>query len=187
MLIKYNERKDVIMRKAIQFVCALLVVAMLAVPVCAAGFTPSVEQKGAPTVKEAGVTVTALADLDKAPAEVKKVVEEAAKVITDAKSLEEAVPTLADALKEMKVDVKASNLVVRDLFYVALDKELAEGEEKTLTFKAEGVSADDFLMVMVYVDGEWVIIDADKVEVNANGEVKVTFEAVGPVAFVTEK
>lgn len=175
------------MKKAIQFVCVLLVVAMLAVPVSAAGFTPSVEQKGAPTVQEAGVSVTSLADLSKAPAEVQKVVEEAAKVITDAKSLEEAVPTLADTLKAMNTTVKASDLVVRDLFYVALDKELAEGEEKTLTFKAEGVSADDFLMVMVFVDGEWVIIDAEKVEVSAKGEVKVTFDVVGPIAFVTEK
>ena len=174
------------MKKAIQLICVLLVVAMLAVPASAAGFTPSVEQKGAPTVKEAGVTVTALADLSKAPAEVKKIVEEAAKVITDAKSLEEAVPTLADTLKAMNTTVKASDLVVRDLFYVALDKELAEGEEKELTFKAEGISADDFLMVMVFVDGEWVIVDAEKVEVSANGEVKVMFDVVGPIAFVTE-
>lgn len=175
------------MKKAIQFICVLLVVAMLAIPASAAGFTPSVQQKGAPSVKETGVQVTALADLSKAPAEVQKVVEEAAKVITDAKSLEEAVPTLADTLKAMNVNVQASDLVVRDLFYVALDQELAEGEEKTLTFKAEGVSADDFLMVMVFVDGEWVIVDTEKVEVSAEGEVKVTFDVVGPIAFVTEQ
>lgn len=175
------------MRKAIQVICVLLIVAMLAVPASAAGFTASVEQKGAPVVTEKGVEVTALADLEKAPAEVKKAVEEAHKVIADAKSVAEAVPAVAEALKEMKADVKAENLVVRDLFYVELDKELAEGEEKTITFKAEGLKKADFLMVMVFVDGEWVVLDADKVEITKNGEVKVTFDVVGPVAFVTEK
>ena len=175
------------MKKAIQFICVLLVVAMLAIPVSAAGFTPSVEQKGAPVAAEKDVAVTALVDLAKAPAEVKKAVEEAHKVIADAKSVAEAVPAVAEALKEMKSTVKAENLVVRDLFYVALDKELAEGEEKVVTFKAEGIEKGSFLMVMVFVDGEWVVLDADKVEITKNGEVKVTFDVVGPIAFVTEK
>ena len=160
---------------------------MLAIPVSAAGFTPSVEQKGAPVAAEKDVAVTALVDLAKAPAEVKKAVEEAHKVIADAKSVAEAVPAVAEALKEMKSTVKAENLVVRDLFYVALDKELAEGEEKVVTFKAEGIEKGSFLMVMVFVDGEWVVLDADKVEITKNGEVKVTFDVVGPIAFVTEK
>ena len=82
------------MKKAIQFICVLLIVAMLAVPVSAAGFTPSVEQKGAPAAAEKDVTVTALVDLDKAPAEVKKVIEEAHKVIAEAKSVAEAVPAV---------------------------------------------------------------------------------------------
>ena len=185
------------MRKAIQLICVLLVVAMLAVPVFAAGsveqkgapvaITPSAEQKGAPAAAEKDVAVTALVDLDKAPAEVKKVVEEAYKVIADAESLVKAVPAVETALKEMKADVKAENLIVRDLFYLELDKELAEGEEKAITFKAEGIEKGDFLMVMVYVDGEWVVLDADKVEINEDGTVKVTFNVVGPVAFIAEK
>jgi len=173
------------MRKAIQLICVLLVVAMLAVPAFAANFTASVEQKGAPVAAEKDVQVTALVDLEKAPAEVKKVVEEAHKAIAEAKSVAE-VPAVAEALKEMPT-VKAENLVVRDLFYVGLDKELAEGEEKTVTFKAEGIEKGDFLMVMVYVDGEWVVLDADKVEITKDGTVKVTFNVVGPVAFVAEK
>lgn len=175
------------MKKAIQMICVLLVVAMLAIPVSAAGFTPSVEQKGAPTVKETGVKVTAMVDLTKASAEVKAVVEKAAKVISDAKDLGEAVPALSEALTAMGSEVKASDLVVRDMFYVELDTPLAEGEEKTLTFETEGVAADDLLIVMVFVDDAWVVIDSEKVEVSANGEVKVTFDALGPVAFVTEQ
>ena len=127
------------MKKAIQFICVLLVVAMLAIPVSAAGFTPSVEQKGAPAAAEKDVKVTALVDLAKAPAEVQKVVKEAQKSIADAKSVVKAAPAVAEALKETKSTVKAENLVVRDLFYVALDKDLAEGEEKVVTFKAEGI------------------------------------------------
>lgn len=174
------------MKKAIQLICVLLVVAMLAVPATAAGFTASVEQKGAPAAAEKDVAVTALVDLEKAPAEVKAVVEEAYKVIADAKSVVEAVPALADMLKEVAPTAKAENLVVRDLFYVELDTELAEGETKTVTFKTEGVKAGDVLIVMVFADGEWVVVDADKVEVS-DDSVKVDFDVVGPVAFVTEK
>ena len=186
MLIKSDERKGSFMKKAIQFLCVLLIVAMLAVPASAAGFTASVEQKGAPVAAEKDVTVTALVDLEKAPAEVKKAVEDAHKSIAEAKSVVEAVPELKDVLKEVAPKADAKNLVVRDLFYVQLDKELAEGETKTVTFKAEGVEKGDVLIVMVFVDGEWVIVDADKVEVK-NGTVKVDFDVVGPVAFVTEK
>ena len=175
------------MRKAIQVICVLLIVAMLAAPASAAGFTPSVEQKGAPVAAEKDVQVVALTDLENAPAEVKKVVEEAYKVIADAKSVVKAAPAVAEALVEMKSDVKAENLVVRDLFYVELDKELAEGEEKVVTFKAEGIKKGDFLLVMVFVDGEWVVLDADKVEITKNGEVQVAFNVVGPVAFVAAK
>lgn len=175
------------MKKAIQLIALLLIVATLAIPASAATTTPSVQQKGAPTVTTAGVTVSAVVDLDKAPAEVKAVMEEAYKVIDEAKSLVEAVPAMAETLKEMKVDVKAENLVVRDVFHVALDKEIKEGEKQEITFKAEGLKKGDFLMVMVFVDGEWVILDAENVEITADGEVKVAFEQVGPVAFVTEQ
>lgn len=175
------------MRKAIQLICALLIIATMVLPASAAGFTPSVEQKGAPATVEKDVKVTALVDLKKAPAEVKKAVEDAQKSITDAKSVAEAAPAIVDVLKTVAPEVKASDLVVRDLFYVALDKELAKGEEKTVTFKAEGIEKDSVLIVMVFVDGEWVVIDSKNVEITKAGQVKVTFDAVGPVAFVTTK
>lgn len=175
------------MRKAIQIICALLIIATMVLPASAAGFTPSVEQKGAPVTVEKDVTVTALVDLDKAPAEVKKAVEDAQKSIVDAKSVAEAAPAIVDVLKTVAPTAKASDLVVRDLFYVALDKELAAGEEKTITFKAEGIEKDSVLIVMVFVDGEWVVIDSKNVEITKAGQVKVTFDTVGPVAFVTTK
>ena len=175
------------MRQAIQIICALLIIATMVLPASAAAFTPSVEQKGAPVTVEKGVTVTALVDLDKAPTEVKKAVEDAHKSIVDAKSVAEAAPAIVDVLKTVAPTAKASDLVVRDLFYVALDKELAAGEEKTVTFKAEGIEKDSVLIVMVFVDGEWVVIDSKNVEITKAGQVKVTFNVVGPVAFVTTK
>ena len=194
------------MKKTITSICAVLTAAMLVVPVSAAkytpsvtqkgaptaaAFTPSVQQKGAPTVEQTGVRVTALVDLSKAPKEVQETVEEAYKVIAEAESLEEAVPTLADVLKEMDTDLTAEDLVVRDLFYLELEKELEETLEKekevAISFEVEGMEADDFLMVMVFVDGEWVIVDAENVEMGEEEEVTVTFEAVGPIAFITEK
>lgn len=194
------------MKKTITSICAVLTAAMLVLPVSAAkytpsvtqkgaptaaAFTPSVQQKGAPTVEQTGVRVTALVDLSKAPKEVQETVEEAYKVIAEAESLEEAVPTLADVLKEMDTDLTAEDLVVRDLFYLELEKELEETLEKekevAVTFEVEGMEKDDFLMVMVFVDGEWVIVDAENVEFSEDEEVTVTFEAVGPIAFVAEK
>lgn len=194
------------MKKTITSICAVLTAAMLVLPVSAAkytpsvtqkgaptaaAFTPSVQQKGAPTVEQTGVRVTALVDLSKASKEVQEAVEEAYKVIAEAESLEEAVPTLADVLKEMDTDLTAEDLVVRDLFYLELEKELEETLEKekevAVTFEVEGMEEDDFLMVMVFVDGEWVIVDAENVEIGEDETVTVTFEAVGPIAFVTEK
>lgn len=192
------------MKKTITSICAVLTAAMLVLPVSAAkytpsvtqkgaptAFTPSVQQKGAPTVEQTGARVTALVDLSKASKEVQEAVEEAYKVIAEAESLEEAVPTLADVLKEMDTDLTAEDLVVRDLFYLELEKELEETLEKekevAVTFEVEGMEEDDFLMVMVFADGEWVIVDAENVEIGEDETVTVTFEAVGPIAFVTEK
>lgn len=194
------------MKKTITSICAVLTAAMLVVPVSAAkytpsvtqkgaptaaAFTPSVQQKGAPTVEQTGVRVTALVDLSKASKEVQETVKEAYKIIAEAESLEEAVPTLADVLKEMDTDLTAEDLVVRDLFYLELEKELEETLEKekevAISFEVEGMEADDFLMVMVFVDGEWVIVDAENVEMGEEEEVTVTFEAVGPIAFITER
>lgn len=192
------------MKKTITSICAVLTAAMLVLPVSAAkytpsvtqkgaptAFTPSVQQKGAPTVEQTGARVMALVDLSKASKEVQEAVEEAYKVIAEAESLEEAVPTLADVLKEMDTDLTAEDLVVRDLFYLELEKELEETLEKekevAISFEVEGMEEDDFLMVMVFVDGEWVIVDAENVEIGEDETVTVTFEAVGPIAFVTEK
>lgn len=204
--------------KTIQrILAALMVIAMLAVPVCAEGFTPSVEQKGAPevvaapdapegavvVVKDAEgnvvagvaaeeIVVTSVADSENAPEAVKEEMKAAYDSVANAASLSEAVPELDKALEDRKADVKAENLVVRDLVNVTLSedaaKKLAEtGNTLTLGFKMD-MKQDDFLMVMCFVDGQWVILDAEQVEILEDGTVNVTFtERVGTIAFVVEK
>lgn len=175
------------MKKVTVFVCAVMALVMLAVPVCAAGFTPSVEQKGAPVAKERDVKVTALADLDTASEEVKQAVTQAYNSIVQAGSLGKAVPELENTLAQRKTPVKAENLVVRDLFHVSTQTAMNEGDRRVITFQAEGLKKGDFLMVMVFVDGQWVILDEELVEITKDGEARITFPVLGPVAFVTEK
>ena len=194
------------MRKAIRILSLLLVLSMLALPVFAA--TGSVTQPGAPEVEveeeetttnrpaynyvpkeKAEVEVTAMVDMETASAEVKKAIEEANKTLEDGDLTK--VEPLVKALETIETEVKAENLAVSELFHVELnaaaEKALKKDGEITLTIKAEGIEKDQFLIVMVFVDGEWVVIDAENVEITKDGEVKVTIENVGPIAFVVEK
>lgn len=177
------------MKKAIRIVAILLLVSMLAVPANAAGFTPSVQQKGAPTVSVEGtakdVAVTPVADLAKAAPEVKAAVEEAYKTIETAGSVVKAAPALVETLKTVAPTVKAENLVVRDLFHV--DVKLEKDEKVTLKFDLK-VEKGAVVIPMLFVDGEWVPVDPELVTVNADGTVSVEFTGeIGTLAFVTEK
>jgi len=179
------------MRKVIQFISVLLVAVLVTVPVCAATKSPtqsgapaviSPAQNGAP-VAEVKATVTPLVELDKAPAEVKAAMEAANEALAEGDLSKVAAVTTA--LAENKSEVKAENLVVSDLFYVSVEENA--NKEVTLTFKVSGIKAGQYLMVMVFIDGEWVVIDEDKVLMTKDGEVTVTFDQVGPVAFIVEK
>ncbi len=177
------------MKKAIRIVAVLLLVAMLAVPANAAAFTPSAEQKAAPTVTAEGttkeVTVTPIADLAKAPAEVKAAVEEAFKSIETAGSVAKAAPKLAETLKVVAPTAKVENMVVRDLVHV--DVKLEKDEKVTLKFDLK-VEKDAVVIPMQFINGEWVPVDPELVTINADGTVSVEFTGeVGIIAFVTEK
>lgn len=64
------------------------------------------------------------------------------------------------------------------------DENLAkEGVTLTVTFDM-GIGANEDLLVLVYVDGEWVLVK--DVKNNGNGTVTCVFEDVCPVAFVYE-
>lgn len=144
-------------------------------------------------VKAESIKVTPVTDIKDAPAEVKEALEKADKQIKEVKDLKEMVPDIVDVLKEVNkvkgTDVKTEQLVVRDLFDVTLDEEskaiLAEGGEITIKFNVE-VADDEVLIVLHNYEGDkWETIANDKVKVNADGTVEVTFTSLSPVAFVT--
>ena len=69
----------------------------------------------------------------------------------------------------------------------AANKLKQTGNSVKLMFKMD-MKPDDFLMVMRYVDGEWVVMEAEKVEILEDGSVTVQFdEEVGTIAFVVQK
>ena len=144
-------------------------------------------------VKADSIVVTPVTDIKDAPAEVKEALEKADKQIKEVKDLKEMVPDIVDVLKEVNkvkgTDVKTEQLVVRDLFDVTLDEEakaiLAEGGEIALTFGVE-VADDEILIVLHNYEGDkWETIPNDRVKVNADGTVEVTFTSLSPIAFVT--
>ena len=73
-----------------------------------------------------------------------------------------------------------AKIVFCDLKQEFVDKGLA-------AYEAEGIKAGQFLMVMVFVDGEWVVLDSEKVEILEDGKVRIIFENYGTVAFVVDK
>ena len=205
------------MKKMIHLIAVLLAVATLTLSVSAVAFTPSVEQKGAPTVSEqqtedgksvvaivkdsegkeiAGVyadqiLITSVAGIQEAPEEVQADLEAACNSIAESENLETAAPALKEALEKNESALTTSDLVVRDLIHIAVDEEvnkaLEDGTSITLKFDL-GIKPEEFLMVMVFVDGEWIVIDAENIEILEDGLVSVTFPgAIGSVAFVVEK
>lgn len=151
------------------------------------------------------ITVTAISRIDDAPAEVKEEVTAAYNSIAEAPSLVEAVPQLVEAVKEqVKVmqeaaaalpastvkDVKAENLVVRDLIHIQMSEEylseLKDSNALKLSFDLK-LEEDAFLIVMVFVDGEWVILPPENVKILPTGEAVVALEQLGTIAFIVEK
>lgn len=141
------------MKKASALVLACVIAASLTVPAFASNFTPSVEQKEAPsvvTVKDekgnevaaiikdkdgnevVGVgnfqlTVTPASKSENAAPEVKEKMEKAHEQIKNAKDLTALSPDLESHLEKISdKGVKAKDLVVRDLFDVSLTGDAAE-------------------------------------------------------------
>ena len=132
-------------------------------------------------------------DQDKASWEVKQEMQAAAESLgegdlTQVQSVQDAVAVLneknaAEATgEEAPEEIKAENLVVSEVFHVD-----ANQAGVAITFEAEGIKAGQFLMVMVFVDGEWVVLDSEKVEILEDGKVRIIFENYGTVAFVVDK
>ncbi len=197
------------MKHIIRTVALVLVVCMLSVTAFAAeNFTPSVEQKGSPEVVDGKaelivkgdddkvvesdnydcLVVTPLSKIKDLAPEAKEQMEKAFTQISEAKSLAEVAPELTDVLKELKVETPVEDLVVRDLFHIAVSEKLAkaletEGNVLPVSFELELAEGEQLIVLVQNAEGEWLIVSGDAV-VAEDGFVTVDFPCVGPVAFI---
>lgn len=205
------------MKKLVSIFVALLVSASMVASVSAAGFTPSVTGKDAPTTatittasgaeaagivydqdgNEVGVmdlaalTVVPLSQAETEDSEVADRLKEAYKQIMEAENLSELTPDLEEILEKMELDINVEDLVVRDLFDITVDDEimtlLEEGNELKVNFEVE-LAEDQPLLVLQFVDDEWTVLDPEKVEVNYDDDIaSLMLNKVGTLAFVTTK
>lgn len=196
------------MKKVLCIVLAMLICASLVFTAFAAEgvFTPSVTAKPAPEVVTDGGTpvIEVVNDKDElvatfepvhvvvtpvSEAGKETVDEEVSKALTETyeklsapeTKLSEAMPALAEIVKDFDIN----ELVVKDLFHIAVSEELAKaleaGQFLQLTLDAK-IAPDQFVVVMVYVDGEWISVDF---VVNEDGTITCTMDVVGVVAILT--
>lgn len=200
------------MKKVFCFVMAILICASLAFPAVAAEneFVPSITYKGYPeisTVKDdAGKdAIGVVYDADGA---VMNYVYEGCLLITPIAEAETSTKISEDAEKLLlevyealcdgtmtlpydKVDgIDADKMVIRELMDVSFDcgddhAEAVENDDHLIEVTFElGVAADDVVVVMAYVDEEWV--PAEEVTNNGDGSVTCLFEKLCPVAIAVE-
>ena len=133
------------MKKIVVILSAILLVVALAVPSFAASLTPSVEQKGAPTVVSATdadgnafadgeVIVTPVSAADSADAAFADGLKAAYEQIKAAATLTDIAPSIGDYLKEIGSEASVEDLVVRDLFDVSVTGAAAESSPITVRF-----------------------------------------------------
>ncbi len=159
---------------------------------------PSPSQGGTPGVDgvdDGQLVVTPYVSRGEASGDVETVLEDAYGTIVDAQSLDQAVVDLEKTLKELRPDLDASDLVVRDLFYVTLGQDTLEALEAerdrgvTITVEFElGLAKEDLVIVMCYRESGWEIIPVERVRYLENGNTGVEFdEDVGVIAFIVEE
>ncbi len=129
---------------------------------------------------------------DDADEDVADELEEGYEDIVKAENLGDVVPGLEDSLKETGTELTVEDLIVRDIFYIDLDDETKEAMNESglpITLKFElGLEEDDFLMVLLYNDGEWTVVSSEDVRYREDGATAVDFPVdVGVVAFVVQK
>lgn len=180
------------MRRIISLIIALVLCIGMACPVHAAAkpFVPSISYKDGPEI---------VAGEPHGDCLVVTTIPEAKNKSTDIYQEErDLLLTVYDQLSDgsMKLPVK-DDYVIRDLVDVSWEKtacvEAGHGHKEWLeenntsiqvTFDL-GVKKNTEVIVMVYLDGEWV--SAKKVKNNGNGTVTVEFEDICPVAFCVKR
>ena len=209
------------MKKLALFLSVLLIAVTLAAPASAAvNFTPSVEQKPAPTVDTVtdsngnevsaiirdqngeevhGVSidsgeliVTPISQASQAAQAISEMLTNAYEQIQQADTIADLVPTIGDFLQTIGSASQVADLVVRDVFDVSLTGTAAEylaqeGNNITLRFDLGLAPSATLIVLHNYEGSNWEVIDDDKVVINNDGSVDVTFDSLSPVAFVVDK
>lgn len=205
------------MKKLTVFLLAMALAASTAISTSAVEFTPSVQGKEAPSivitqnengedvgakivdvngkvvkeVKKKQIIITPLAKANDAPVKIKEELTKAYAQIKEVTSLEELVPQISEFLSKASENIKAEDMVVRDLFDVEIDDAtrelLKDGNSIEIVFDL-GVSADEFVVCLHNIGGDrWEVIDDNKVTNNGNGTVSVQFTSLSPIAFAVQK
>ena len=96
------------------------------------------------------------------------------------------------ALQTMGSSSSVEDLVVRDVFDVSVSGEAAEflaqeGNAITIRFQLNIAPSSTLLVLHNYEGSNWEVIDDDKVVINNDGSVDVTFDSLSPVAFVVDQ
>lgn len=192
------------MRNIVKICITLLMILVMAVPTFAADFVPSIGEKPSPEIEKGEIVdgdgnkvedlsggdiiITPIGGVDDAdiPQSAKdKLKESYDKLLKgDLGEIEGLIDKLKEALGD---EADADDLTIRDLFDVTVtDPDILEiikdGGKLKVTFNVN-MDADEFLAVLVYVDGKWVL--ASNYIINADGTVTVFMDQPGPVAFLT--
>lgn len=195
------------MKKLMTLFLALALAASLTVPALA-GFTPSVENKGGPTVVDAvfedgtpvgpDLRVTAYGKRndynDNAAVAIKKILEDAHTEVKSAGRLDSLTADVNTWLTDQHTGVKAEDLLVSDLFDVSFvqGSELLEGipaphQTVTITFQLT-VPVENVLVL--HKDGSsWELKNSKNTaqyEKIGKDQVKVTFDSRSPVVFAID-
>ena len=171
------------MKKFASLLMAALLMVAMALPASAVDFTPSVQQKPAPTVDpitdsngnqvsaiirdqngeevhgvDAGeITVTPVSALDQAAADISEMLTNAYEQIQQADTIADLVPTIGDFLQTIGSASQVADLVVRDVFDVSLTGTAAEylaQEGNNITLRFDvGVAPSATLIVLHNYEG----------------------------------
>ena len=140
------------------------------------------------------MSITPVSGAANAPAEIREQLEAAYEQIQNAASVADLVPDVdfASLLSAMGSSSSVEDLVVRDVFDVSVSGEAAEflaqeGNAITIRFQLNIAPSSTLLVLHNYEGSNWEVIDDDKVVINNDGSVDVTFDSLSPVAFVVDQ
>lgn len=195
------------MKKLMTLFLALALAASLTVPALAS-FTPSVENKGKPTVVDAVfedgtdagpyLRVTAYSERntsDNAAVAIKKILEDAHTEVKSAGRLDSLTADVNTWLTDNHAGVKAEDLLVSDLFDVSFvqNHELLEGmpaSHKTVTITFQLTVPVENVLLVLHKDGSsWELKNSKNTaqyEKIGKDQVKVTFDSLSPVVFAID-